>query len=1019
MQQDCQKEYIPNYNNLCCLKHLIILNNLSEMRLLDSTFGKFLIKNLNNFDKNNKLILSKEINLENSINFLNILSKYISHYYFLGKNTFSKFLCKIAFKFSENLIFREHPDIIIRISSIKNNIACIYEYEKKYEKSITNLSYCEKYLTNNLEKLIYYSNLIRIISKKHANNQNYFIEIIYNKNSNNFNNENNENNKIIEYIENWKKYINEELDKFNNVKNLNNSINYRSRTNNDRNNNYNYDIKELKIISICIYNYAIFLEKLLKKILDAKEILKKGYEFSICNFGDNHFITIKYQEKLNKISNVLSTKNTFNLEDESELDLMNGNNLDMSETYRENGEFNNKINNILQHLESIGKQFEGKEINQDDKKFILQQTEEIKSILKFNKKKSLQNKNSNKEKLNNNNIIINNRHSNSRNKNNNQEKHFSTDGLNVSTIERQKSNNLLDNESISEEEKILSNVKDKNESNNNLIINNKKDTINLLNDELNNSSSINERPKFIDKFKSHLSKIIPSISLVTVEDKDYKSETFFQKADIKVNSPTINIKLDEANNDDYNCVTYFQTTDTNHIENNVNKNINNNNNNSGSYEQNFIESERKYLSELIKIKRKDFLFFNFFNSIEKINPKKEEFFSLRYINNEDVYIKLLANETIINIELINNKKEKLDNIEFDYNKLSNLLNQINLYIMTKYQFIYEENININDFIKNYLLFYISVRYQENTYKFGISQNPIGIFLKKSINFKVRHVLCVFDIIILEQNKLKIILYSSNDEKKIIFIDAFIDNESFDLIFKRHDIYNIFILSSSDYTSDENIINIGKNIQKTINNFCVDRYNTFDDLCLSKGQVTFKCEISNKCNNLTLFICDFSERLFKVFKINENLNKLDGIIYSSEMKDIFGYEINDLYNRTNKEEKNFLSQFIMNCITVNEIDEKTEKIVIMPFNVTNNFSFINSNKIINYSIYEINKNHFMKLLIYNPLTNQDYYKIFKIVSKKDINKFSFDTYKDKLEEIYLNTLNYMMNENDYFISYIEI
>ena len=138
-----------------------------------------------------------------------------------------------------------------------------------------------------------------------------------------------------------------------------------------------------------------------------------------------------------------------------------------------------------------------------------------------------------------------------------------------------------------------------------------------------------------------------------------------------------------------------------------------------------------------------------------------------------------------------------------------------------------------------------------------------------------------------------------------------------------------------------------------------------------------------------------------------------------MKDIFGYEINDLYNRTNKEEKIFLSQFIMNCITVNEIDEKTEKIVIMPFNAINNFSFINSNKIVNYSIYEINKNHFMKLLIYNPLTNQDYFKIFKIVSKKDINKFSFDTYKDKLEEIYSNTLNYMMNENDYFISYIEI
>ena len=1020
MQQDCQKDYKPNFINLCCLKHLIILNSLSEMRLLDSTFGKFLIKNLNNLDKNNKLTLTKEINLENSIQFLNILSKYISHYYFLGKSTFSKFLCKVAFKFAENLIFREHPDIIIRISSIKNNIACIYENEKKYDKCINNLSYCEKYLTNNLEKLIYYNNLIKIISKKHGNDQNYFIEIIYNKNSNNFNNENNENNKIIEYIEKWKKYINEELDKFNNIKNLNNSINYHPRGNNERNdnnnNNYNYDITELKIISICIYNYAIFLEKLLKKILDAREILKKGYEFSICNFGDNHFITIKYQEKLNKISNILSTKNTFNLEDESDLDDMNENNFDSSETYRENGDFNNKIDNILQHLESIGKQFEGKEINQDDKKFILKQTEEIKSMLKFNKNKTSQNKN---DKKINNNIIINNKNSNSRNKNNNvniNEKHFSTDGLNVSSIENQKNNNLLDNESVSEEEKILSNVNEKNENENNIYINNKKDTINLLNDELNNNS-INEKPKFIDKFKSHLSKIIPKISLVSVEDKDYKSETFFQKTDIKVSSPSINIKLDETNNDDYNCVTYFQTTNTNNVDN---KNISKNPNNSSiSYEQNFIESERKYLSELIKIKRKDFLFFNFFNSIEKTNPKKEEFLSLRYINNEDVFIKLIANENLINIELINNKKEKLDNIEFDYNKLSNLLNQINLYIMTKYECIYEENLNINNFIKNYLLFYISVRYQENSYKFGISQNPIGIFLKKSINFKVRHVLCVFDIIIIAQNQLKIILYSSNDEKKIIFIDTFIDNESFDLIFKRHDIYNIFTLTSSDYTSDENIINIGKNIQKTINNFCVDRYNTFDDLCLSKSQVTFKCEISNKCNNLTLYICDFSERLFKVFKITENLIKLDGIIYSSEMKDIFGYEINDLYSRTNKEEKIFLSQFIMNCITVNEIDEKTEKIAIMPFNVINNISIINSNKIINFSIYEINKKHFMKLLIYNPLTNQDYYKILKIVSNKELKNILFDTYKDKLEEIYSNTLNYMMNENDYFISYVQI
>ena len=78
MQQDCQKDYKPNFINLCCLKHLIILNSLSEMRLLDSTFGKFLIKNLNNLDKNNKLTLTKEINLEN----FNTIFEYFIEIYF-------------------------------------------------------------------------------------------------------------------------------------------------------------------------------------------------------------------------------------------------------------------------------------------------------------------------------------------------------------------------------------------------------------------------------------------------------------------------------------------------------------------------------------------------------------------------------------------------------------------------------------------------------------------------------------------------------------------------------------------------------------------------------------------------------------------------------------------------------------------------------------------------------------------------------------------------------------------------
>ena len=62
----------------------------------------------------------------------------------------------------------------------------------------------------------------------------------------------------------------------------------------------------------------------------------------------------------------------------------------------------------------------------------------------------------------------------------------------------------------------------------------------------------------------------------------------------------------------------------------------------------------------------------------------------------------------------------------------------------------------------------------------------------------------------------------------------------------------FKLKNEDYTSDNNIINIGKNIQKCLNAFCNNKYNTFDDLAQSKKTiVTFYCEIKNECNEMIL------------------------------------------------------------------------------------------------------------------------------------------------------------------------
>ena len=126
-------------------------------------------------------------------------------------------------------------------------------------------------------------------------------------------------------------------------------------------------------------------------------------------------------------------------------------------------------------------------------------------------------------------------------------------------------------------------------------------------------------------------------------------------------------------------------------------------------------------------------------------------------------------------------------------------------------------------------------------------------------------MCVFDLFILSKEKVRIILYSTTNESNIIFIDALFDSISFNLIFEEEkEFKGIYKLKNEDYTSDNNIINIGKNIQKCLNAFCNNKYNTFDDLAQSKKTiVAFHCEIKNECNDMILKGSEFSERLFKI------------------------------------------------------------------------------------------------------------------------------------------------------------
>ena len=84
-------------------------------------------------------------------------------------------------------------------------------------------------------------------------------------------------------------------------------------------------------------------------------------------------------------------------------------------------------------------------------------------------------------------------------------------------------------------------------------------------------------------------------------------------------------------------------------------------------------------------------------------------------------------------------------------------------------------------------------------------------------------------------------------KVILFLLILLYLIQFHLIFEeKKEFKGIFKLKNEDYTSDNNIINIGKNIQKCLNSFCNNKYNY--DLSQSKKTIfTFHCEIKNECN----------------------------------------------------------------------------------------------------------------------------------------------------------------------------
>ena len=228
----------------------------------------------------------------------------------------------------------------------------------------------------------------------------------------------------------------------------------------------------------------------------------------------------------------------------------------------------------------------------------------------------------------------------------------------------------------------------------------------------------------------------------------------------------------------------------------------------------------------------------------------------------------------------------------------------------------------------------------------------------------------------------------------------------------------YILKSSDYSEDSNIINLGKNCQKLINNFCVGKYNTFEDLCTSKG-VSFYAKVTDHCQEMMLRGAEFGDRLFKVTELTaQGSSKNEGLIYSCEMKILFGYEIADLNKRINEFERTALSQFILNSV---HEDEKSSKIALSAFEVLDSYKFCFENKVCSFEYVNIGDNRYIKMLIYYPLTQQEHTKIFflKSSSEKCLKKFNFEQQEAKIRKLFHNSLHNLTKGQDSYIELFEI
>ena len=549
------KDHSILFNNICCFDYLINIEEYYKDNLMEIGFYKKFIRLVYELDKKNVFDFNN-YNKESLIKFIKIMNKASCYFFTHKKIKYSKFLCNLSVKVCQILFDSENNnsssinysekngqftnDLKNKnlISNIYNNACCNYLKTLSFNKCSKFLDYSyknieEKDIDN---KLIYYNNLLVLSTKNIINHSN--IE--------------NSRKLLEQLIQSKKEYFN---NLYSGNSYYNNGVNSEMINTSLKENEENY--KSFKLLCFVLYNYIIFIEKILNQKEQAKNLCRINYEFVSKFLGKSSFEAQKF---LIRLKDEIKNKN-LNLRFDEGSQIFEKNNINYKLNANNNknikhsdNDINLRLNNIIERIQ----EFEG----------ILQNEKIINIINDKNSGQddSIPNNNDNiktndiyinKEKENNIDIKIN------ENNNNNpeiKEKEKITFDMMDNIIEefkKESQEKLEENKKIKEEKEKIK--KEKEKENENEFINEKERTNDRKNsyvENMNDNSSPRKAPRIKKLFQKVLGTTIKDPkktklgelfeSLMTNKNEEKKEENNIAKLEDK--NDEIKVQKEKENN---------------------------------------------------------------------------------------------------------------------------------------------------------------------------------------------------------------------------------------------------------------------------------------------------------------------------------------------------------------------------------------------------------------------------------------------------------------------------------------